>query len=81
MNQKKMKTINHHRRIELLTKAQDKTNEAIDLIKKAVKDLGQIEREAKVYIIAHLNNWANGTNPYDNHIPNLIEKIERDIGE
>ena len=63
-----------HERIEKLEMAQDLINQAIDFISDAVADTSK-ERSADVYIIAHLDNWANGGNPYDDSIPVLIDII------
>ena len=68
--------LNKNERIEMLEDAQEKINEAIDLITEAVRDTDD-EASAQAYIIAHLKNWANGENPYDDHIPNLIESIRK----
>jgi len=62
-------------RVELLTNAQDLINEAIGLIEEAVSGT-ENDMSAQAYIIAHLNNWANGGNPCDETIPVLIEEIE-----
>ena len=68
-------------RIELLGQAQEKINEAIDLIRNAVGGTEQ-ENSADAYIIGHLSGWANGDNPYDDTaIPKLIESIEEDGDE
>lgn len=63
-----------YERKELLENAQDKINEGIELIRQALKDTTH-ERHAEAYIIGHLDNWANGGNPYDETIPTLVEKI------
>jgi len=63
-------------RIFELEEAQEKINEAIDIIRQAVRGT-EHEASADVYIIAHLNNWANGGNPYDETIPKLIENIRK----
>lgn len=66
-------------RVVMLEEAQEKIGEAINLIKKAVDNTGQIERSCKAYIIAHLEGWAEGTNPYDDTaIPRIIERISED---
>ena len=62
-------------RVQLLEQAGDKIQEAVALIEEAVKDTSE-ESSADAYIIAHLNNWANGDNPYDQSIPKLIKAIE-----
>ena len=56
--------MNLDERIELLEQAQEKINEAVDLITEAVRDTGS-EASADAYIIGHLSYWANGNNPYD----------------
>jgi len=61
-------------RIIALEEAQDLINQAIDLIHEAVADTDEA-RSADAYILAHLDNWANGNNQYDQHIPNIIESI------
>lgn len=61
-------------KIEKLEMAQDLINQAIDFINEAVADTSQ-ELSADSYIIAHLDNWANGGNPYGS-IPVLINFIE-----
>lgn len=66
-----------YERIEKLEMAQDLINQAIDLICDAVEDTSK-ERSADAYIIAHLDNWANGGNPYDDTIPVLVDFIEDD---
>ena len=64
-------------RIELLNNAKDKINEACDLIREAVEDT-DFESSSEAYIIGHLSNWANGNNPYDEHIPKIIEYLENE---
>ena len=62
-------------RLEHLERAQDLINQAIDEINIALEGT-QVHREARHYILAHLDNWANGNNPHDNHIPNLMIKVD-----
>lgn len=66
--------MDNYERIELLEDAQDKINEAISLIREAVEET-DLEQSAEAYIIGHLANWANGNNPYDRHIPKMIEEL------
>ncbi|MFW5847856.1 MAG: hypothetical protein ACOCVF_02970 [bacterium] len=63
-------------KIEQLEQAQEKINEAVELIKSAVKDTN-MDNECESYIIGHLENWAEGLNQYDyTSIPKLIKRIE-----
>lgn len=66
-------------KIEMLCEAQEKLNEAIEIIREAVAGTDD-ERSAKAYIIPHLENWANGVNRYDNHIPNIVKSIAKAAG-
>ena len=68
--------LNKNERIEMLEDAQEKINEAIDLITNAVCGTN-LAATVSAYTVAHLTNWANGENPYDDHIPNLIESIRK----
>ena len=67
----------NYERMELLENAQDKINEAIELIREAVENT-ECEKSIEYYIIPHLSNWANGNNPYDEHIPNIIKQINNE---
>ena len=68
--------MDNEERTELLEQAQNKINEAIELIEEALEGT-HLSSEASAYIIAHLNGWANGDNPYDSTaIPKLIEHLE-----
>jgi hypothetical protein len=62
------------KKIDNLNEASEKIAEAIDLISEAVQDT-PMERSANAYIIAHLSNWMDGHNPYDETIPVLIESF------
>lgn len=70
-----MDKLTKNERIELLREAQEKLFEVIELIEEAV-DGTSCENSAQAYIIGHLSNWAEGNNPYDEHIPRLIEEME-----
>jgi hypothetical protein len=63
--------------IELLENAQMKINEAIELIEEAVSGTDN-QMSVDAYLVAHLDNWANGGNPYDQTIPVLIEEMEQE---
>ena len=62
------------RRIDKLEEAQILINRAKHKIREAVKDTSS-ERYAESYIIAHLDNWANGQSTMDDTIPKMIETI------
>jgi len=64
-------------RIDSLLEAQDLINEAIELIKDSLHGTEHLTH-AEAYIIAHLDNWANGGNPYDYNILKYIEELERE---
>jgi hypothetical protein len=61
-------------RVELLTEAQQKINEAIRLIREALEDTSE-ERSAEAYILGHLENWANGTYSMDTTCQKLIDGL------
>lgn len=61
-------------RIEQLEEAREKIEEAIQLIRDALRGTQQAD-SAEAYIIGHLQNWAEGDNPYDETIPKLIEEL------
>lgn len=63
-------------RLNYLDKAAELINEAISMIGYAVEDT-ELEVSANAYIMGHLGNWANGSNPYDGHIPNLKRELEK----
>jgi hypothetical protein len=66
-------------RQELLEQAQEKINEAIELIRVALEGTNQ-ERGAEVYIIGHLDSWANGeTESFG--IPNMISDLNSNEDE
>ena len=69
-----MENLTYQERIDLLEEAADQINEAIDAIELAVRGT-EHQASAHAYIIAHLKNWANGSNPYDEHIPKLIDQM------
>lgn len=63
-------------RIDLLEKAHEHLWSAIDCIRTALEDT-ELINQAESYIIAHLENWAEGNNPYDyTNIQNLIKQIK-----
>ena len=62
-----------YERIELLTEAQQKLNECIDLIKTALKGTSD-ERYADAYILGHLRNWVDAGG-HDKGIKQYIESI------
>ena len=51
-------------RLQALEEAQEHIAEAVSCIKDAVYGT-EIEDQANAYIIAHLESWADRTNPYD----------------
>lgn len=66
-------------KIELLKDAQSKLIEVIDQVRESVEDTDW-ESTAESYIIAHLENWCYGNNPYDDTtLPKLIEHLEKEI--
>ena len=67
----------NYERIQLLEEAKEKINEAVSLIREALENT-DFETSAEAYIIGHLDNWANGNNPYDEHIPKIIEELENE---
>lgn len=62
-------------RITLLEEAQDGIESAAEKIMEAVKGTSR-EAYCERYIVAHLLNWANGTETLDTTIPKLIQKLE-----
>ena len=65
-------------RTSMLNDAEEKINEAIELIAQAV-DGTSLEASADAYIIGHLRGWAEGTNPYDaTSIPRLLEDLGKE---
>lgn len=71
-----MEKLSVEERVELLEDAQTKINEAIELIREAVYETS-FENSSESYLIGHLDNWVNGNNPYDEHIPKIIEELEK----
>ena len=67
--------MNANERISLLERAAEQIEDAIENIREAVNGMGRMEDSVETYMIAHLDNWANGINPHDETIPRLIEKI------
>lgn len=67
--------MNTNERIALLERAAERIEDAIEDIRKAVNGMGRIEDSVETYMIAHLDNWVNGVNRYDETIPRLIEEI------
>ena len=66
---------NLKKRLEALEKAQQHIEEAVSCIRDAVFGTS-LEAACEAYIIGHLNEWADGTNPYDaTNIPNLMESL------
>ena len=68
------------KRIFLLEEAQTEINSAIEKINKAMTGTRN-ERSIKAYILAHLENWANGEHTYDDTIPKLIEDVRENEEE
>ena len=64
-------------KLEKLQEAQDHINEAIKLIREVVKDSSQ-ERYVEVYMIGHLDNWANSEGGGDTTIPVLMKWFENE---
>ena len=62
-----------YERIELLTEAQQKLNECINLIKTALKGTSD-ECYADAYILGHLRNWVDAGG-YDKGIQQYIESV------
>jgi hypothetical protein len=61
--------------IEMLELAQEKLNEALELIGNVVGN----DRNTEAYLLNGLNHMANDSgNPYDLSIPKLIEQIRED---
>jgi len=65
-------------RIADLESAQEKINEAVTLITKALDDTGA-GRRAERYIIGHLDNWANGGASLDETLPDFIKIINEEF--
>ena len=63
-----------YERIELLTEAQQKLTECINLIKTALKGTSE-EHYADAYILGHLRNWVDAGG-YDKGIQQYIYNIE-----
>ena len=74
-----MEGLSRDERLNLLTHAQYKLEDAISLIEEAVEGTEE-ERMAGAYIIPHLQNWAGGVNPYDHTIPKIYNAIEENYG-
>ena len=65
-------------RLEMLENAENLIFEDIELIRDAVEET-ESAAACERYILGHLDNWANGNNPYDDTaIPRLKEMIEND---
>lgn len=64
-------------RISQLHEAQELIREAAELIFEATEGT-EHHSQAEAYTIAHLNNWAEGHNPYDFTIPKIIESMHED---
>jgi hypothetical protein len=66
-------------KITQLEEAKEKIDEAVDLIRRAVEGTNN-DNAAEAYIIPHLENWAEGNNPYDaTTIPRLIEDLREEL--
>ncbi len=64
-------------RIDNLHQAIELIHEAVGLIRWSV-DGTEEEGMANAYIIPHLENWAEGNNPYDHSLPRIIENLENE---
>ncbi len=62
-------------RLRKLEEAQEHINQAIDLIREAIKGTPE-ETGSEQYIIGHLDNWCNNNNSMDTTIPKMIEGLE-----
>ena len=69
-----------HMKIQLLLKAQEYIDEAMELITEAVEDTRH-ERGVKHYMIKHLHNWAYGTDNLDTTCAKLINKFQQELEE
>jgi hypothetical protein len=68
-------------REQLLDEASNLICEAVQKIRDAIGDT-KFSDECESYIIAHLEGWALGTNPYDyTSIPKLIERLNNEDDE
>lgn len=62
-------------RLSVLEEAQRLIEEAIEKIQEAMRGTRR-ESAVDAYIVAHLDNWAHGNNPYDDTaIPRLMEEV------
>jgi hypothetical protein len=64
-------------RVELLTEAQEKLNEAIALIEQGLIGTSH-QRHAETYILGHLRNWIDSGNRFDMGIQQYIDKLQEE---
>jgi hypothetical protein len=64
-------------RIELLTEAQEKLEEAIALVEQGLMGTSH-QRHAEAYILGHLRNWVDSSNRFDMGIQQYIDKLQEE---
>lgn len=64
-------------RIEEIIEAQETLQAGLEQLRQALSGTPN-ELHYRSYILAHLDNWINGGNPYDSTIPVIIEELEEE---